>query len=96
MKYIQNTVTIWCILAGLYLIVAGFYFVGGLGVAIGITALLGARGTISDKESAFIYFVLAGLLAFTLYSAGYLVFAIAFIIHSVAMLIIFILEVTLY
>lgn len=96
MKYIQNTVNIWCILAGLYCMVAGFYSAGVLGVAIGITGLLSTRGVISDKESSFIFFVLAGLLALTLYSAGYVVFAIAFIVHSVVMLTIFILEFILY
>lgn len=96
MKYIQNTVNIWCILAGLFCMVAGFYNVGGLGVAIGITAILSARGVISYKESSFIFFVLAGLLALALYSAGYLFFAIAFLVHSIAMLIIFILEVIPY
>ena len=96
MKYIQNTVNIWCILAGLYCMVAGFYSAGVLGVAIGITGLLSTRGVISDKESSFIFFVLAGLLAFTLYSAGYLVFAAAFLIQSIVMLIILIIEVISY
>lgn len=96
MKYIQNTVNIWCILAGLYCMVAGFYSVGVLGIAIGITGLLSARDVISDKESSFIFFVLAGLLALTLYSAGCLVFAIALIVLSVVMLTIFILEFILY
>ena len=73
MKYIQHTFNSWCILAGLFCMVTGFYIVGGLGVAVGITAILSTRGTITDKESSFIFFVLAGLLALTLYSAGYLV-----------------------
>ena len=96
MKYIQNTVNIWCILVGLFCMVAGLYATGALGVLLGFAAILSARGVISDKESSFIFFVLAGLLAFTLYSAGYMVFAIAFNVLSVVMLTIFILELILY
>lgn len=96
MKYIQNTVNIWCILAGLFCMVAGLYATGALGVLLGFAAILSARGVISDKESSFIFFVLAGLLALTLYSAGYVVFAAAFLIQSIVMLIIFIVEVIPY
>ena len=96
MKYIQNTVNIWCILAGLFCMVAGLYATGALGVLLGFTAILSARGIVSDKETSLIFFVFAGLLALTLYSAGYLIFAVAFLVHSIAMLIIFILEVIPY
>lgn len=96
MKCVQNIVNIWCILAGLFCMVAGLYATGALGVLLGFAAILSARGTISDKESSFIFFVLTGLLALTMFSAGYLVFAAAFLLQSVFMLIIFILEVIPY
>ena len=76
--------------------VAGLYATGALGVLLGFTAILSARGIVSDKETSLIFFVFAGLLALTLYSAGYLIFAVAFLVHSIAMLIIFILEVIPY